>query len=437
MELISSRTKLPLMAGIVMMLTGCSNGSPVQIASASSPTSAGCQSNSVVPSCIMQNAKLALGEITDPENWVSAASEYAIGLQSIGDTQNAIAILDEAAVKTGAIEAIENRLKVMILTANSYAKLDKTAKARDIAERGESLALQIESNGKRSDIIGKLISVRAQTGQFSKALSRARAMPQSDATESAFKARTLREIAVYQAENKDFSGARKTLEDITMGLTYYRSTARSDIATLAFADGQHAIALTLLGEAEQIARAQDDGYFIAGALRDIGKSFFRGGYHKKAMGFFEDAKSGARQANSYQEKARSLSRIGTGLADCGLHSDGIKLFPQTIKFADQAKSETFKNYSYYEIAGSAAFAGDFDTARRLAELIPAISFGDATSLKDATKRDIVWGLARHNRLDDALDLARTISEPRERVQALSRLMQLQADPDMEAFSRYL
>jgi ABC-type hemin transport system substrate-binding protein len=144
MELISSRAKLPLMAGIVMMLTGCSNGSPVQIASASSPVSIGCQSNSVVPSCIMQNAKLALGEITDPENWVSAASEYAIGLQSIGDTRKAIAILDEAAVKTGTIEAIENRLKVMILTANSYAKLDKIAKARDMAERGESLALQIE-----------------------------------------------------------------------------------------------------------------------------------------------------------------------------------------------------------------------------------------------------------------------------------------------------
>ena len=209
------------------------------------------------------------------------------------------------------------------------------------------------------------------------------------------------------------------------------------MAELAFAADNDALAERLLTEADSIARAQDDGYFVAGALRDIGKAYYRGGNREIAMRYFTDAHAATGRAKSPQHKARSLSRVGTGLSDCGLYADAKRVIPAAREWAEQAKAPVFNNWAFYEIAGSAAFAGDFDTASELLAVIPDMKFSNATSLKAATQRDVAWGMARHGQLDGAVAMSTSIEKPRERVQALSRVVRLMVDPKMDAFPRYL
>ncbi len=186
-----------------------------------------------------------------------------------------------------------------------------------------------------------------------------------------------------------------------------------------------------------IARAQDNGYFVAGALRDIGFSYAVYGDAETANNYFSEAIAGSRNANSFQEKARSMSRIATRMADAGMTSETASMIAEATDLASQEESELFQQFSLYEIAGSAAFCGHFDTAQDLIEKIPSITFSSTASLKNSTIRDLAWGMAKHGDFVGAVKLANTIETKRERVQTLSRIARVILDPKMAAIARYL
>ena len=396
-----------------------------------------CPQNDVRQSCILGAAGTALAEIEDDRDWIAAAAEYALALDASSREAEARATLNTALDKTSAIADTGKQVAALLDIANAAAEIGASDLALQVIATGEGIVRQIGSEDKQVDLLGKFASAQAASGEIKQALAKAGALRGESENAASFKARTLREIAVHQAKAGDFSGAAQTISKITDGLTYYWSTARSDVAELAFAAGEKSLANRWLAEADKIARAQDDGYFIAGALRDIGKARYRGGEREAAMRYFEDAKDATANAKSAQHKARSLSRVGTGLADCGLYAEAQQVIPAARERADQAKSPIFKNFSFYEIAGSAAFAGDFNTANQLIALIPDMQFSNATSLKGATKRDVAWGLARHGQTQSGVVMASGIAKPRERVQALSRIVRLLAEPKMDAFPRYL
>ncbi|GAB5486944.1 MAG: hypothetical protein Pars2KO_05140 [Parasphingorhabdus sp.] len=396
-----------------------------------------CDENSIAISCLLQAAEQAFTEIESDLDWISAAGEFAVALSENGQKDKARNFLTQAGERIGRIE----NPGAKIAAAAELGKAASTAKLPDIAlamvAMGNEEVAKLEDNAKKYDLIGKLTAVQASAGQTDDAIQKVLSFPQTTDNHAALKARSLREIAVAQAKAGNFDAAERTIAQITFGLTYYQSTVRSDVAALAFEAGDSKRALMLLRQAETVARAQDNGYFVAGALRDIGVVYVDNDMLERAMPFFADAKAGARGANSNQERARALSRIGTGLADCGLYDEAKSVFAEARDFAKNAKSDLSRHFSHYEIAGSAAFAGDFDTANKLAATLPETKFGSTSSLKAATQRDLAWGLAKHGRTSEARTLINSIIPARERIMSYSRVVRLLTDPKMQAFPRYL
>ena len=157
----------------------------------------------------------------------------------------------------------------------------------------------------------------------------------------------------------------------------------------------------------------------------------------KALQLFDDAASLSDKARTPQHKARALSRIATVMADLGLEEHTVPYLRQAAVTAKTEASQAMRRYSFYEIVGSAYFANNSAVIADIMDDIPTAPFGSASSLRDATMRDIAWGLARHGDWDRAAAIARAIESPRERVQALSRLVRLIRNPDMNALPRYL
>lgn len=396
-----------------------------------------CSVESVDIACLLKTSEQAFAEIDGDSQWITAASEFSIALHAGQQDQAARSYLAQAVERTKLLKTALARVSAAAEVGKAAADAGQNDIAAAIVAWGEGQAITLEDNAKKYDLLGKLASAQAVAADPVSALIKVEAFPEKDDNYSAFKARSLREIAVAQAKAGGLEGAEQTISKITMGLTYYQSIARSDVASLAFQVGDERRALNLLREATLIAQGQENGYFIAGALRDIGAVYLDA--RRKDIGekLFEDAKTGARRAKNNQEKARALSRIATSLADCKQYADARKIFSEAERFADQAKSPAFEHFSKYEIAGSAAFAGDFKTAFRLVESIPETKFGRTTSLKAATKRDIAWGLIKHGRKQEALELIQSIRPARERIMAISRVVRLLAVPDMHALPRYL
>lgn len=396
-----------------------------------------CENNNLSAACLLVSGAAAFAEIDNDAHWITTASEFSVALHTDGQDQLARKYLQQAIEKVKSLDTPLAQISGAAEVGKAATEAGQNDIATGLVNWAESEATQLEDNAKRYDLVGKLASVEAAAGSANSALVKVHAFPETSDNHASFKARTYREIAVYQAQVGDFDAAEATIARMIMGLTYYQSTARSDVASLALKAGDQKRAMKLLKEAEAIAREQENGYFVAGALRDIGVVYERAGQNEKAQGYFEDAKAGARAANSNQEKARALSRIATSLADIEAYVDAQSIFAEALTFAKQAKSPLFENFCNYEIAGSAAFAGDFDIASSLAADLPETKFGSTTSLKAVTQRDIAWGLAKHGRLSDARQLIENIVPARERIMAISRIVRLLKDPKMEAFPRYL
>lgn len=386
---------------------------------------------------ILVLAREEVAALEDANLALDTASEYALALAAAGITEEASAVLLNAVKQAQAIGAARLSATRLADLAAAAAEIGLEDLANSAAESGESLLTAVEGESKQSDLLGKFLSARAAAGATSDAVARALAMPEHSEALASIKARTLREIAAHQAEAGAFAEAEQTLQRISMGMTYYAAVAHADVAGAALRADQAELARRLLGTAELLARKQENGYFVAGSLRDIALVYLRLGDKERGIGMIADARVGARSANSFQEQARALSRIGTSLADEGLYEEAVELLPEAAALAAQEEQAMMQHYAYYEIAGSAAFAGDFALASSLLVNLPDEAFLSANSLRSVAKRDLAWGLARHGRWEKALEVAAAIPTQREKIQALSRLVRLSADPAMDELPRYL
>lgn len=395
------------------------------------------EANDTNVTSIIVFAEQSLALIEDPFEWSTSAVELAIAKNAAGYGDGAWYLYGEAIKRAYTIEDNAKNETAMADIALSLSKVKANDKAIGYIDVISLFVERVDTAEKKQDINGKLATALAVHGDANIALSNALNLPEGNPTLDSYKARTLREVANQMAKKDEFEAAISALDHITMGLTYYRSMAHSDIAAAAINKGRNDLVPSLLENATVIARAQDNGYFIAGALRDIGFAFAKNGNLKLANDYFNEAMTGSRNANSFQEKARSMSRIATRMADAGVLSNTGAIINEAINFAKLEESELFQNFSYYEIAGSAAFCGEFDVARSLITDIPDIAFSSTASLKNSTIRDLAWGFAKHNDFASAVELANTISTNREKVIALSRIIRIMVDPNMSAVARYL
>lgn len=396
-----------------------------------------CEPDDINIPCLIQDAEIALGKIEDHFDWATAAVELAIAKDAIGKTDQAWLLFNEAVKRASQIENKTQQETAASDISLALSKVNSSEEALPIINSLQSFADNVETPEKKQDINGKLSTAIALHGETSNALEKALNLPEGNPTLDSFKAKTLREVANQMAKKGEFTKAKEALTHITMGLTYYASMAHSDVAAQAINKGNNGLASELLTAGTIIARAQDNGYFVAGAIRDIGYAYAKKEEISKARDLFLEAQKGAQNANSFQEKARAMSRIATRMADAWQLSGTKQIIEKAIDLANQEEREVFKNFSYYEIAGSAAICGHFDIARSLIENIPDIAFSSTKSLKNSTLRDLAWGFAKHGNYKAAYETAHVIRTEREKVQTLSRIVRVMINKDMNAVARYL
>ena len=417
-----SRWALPILFGISMLAFGAERDTDA------------CAADPDID-CLLSLAERELRSIDDDRSWVTAVSEVAVAAAEAGQSERALVLLERAddrtrdlepADKAGAIQELANALSVAEAEDRATALLDDAKAAQAL----------VDDPHKRADLYGKWIVLRAKT-DLAASVSAALEMSQADDNLAAYKARTLHELAPLQAQADQFDAALETLAAITMSISYYQAVARSDVAAISGASGRRDVAEAQFLRAEEVGREQSDGYFVAGALRQIGDGYSRLGETDVARGYFVDAAAGARTANSIQEKARALSRVATSLADHSQYDEARLLVREAIEIAASEPSEALRAWAFYEIAGAAAFSGDFVSANEVLEEIPASVVFSGVSVRSAAQRDVAWGYARHGRLDAAVAMAAGVVTVRERVQAYARIVRLLANTGMAALPRYL
>ena len=386
--------------------------------------------------CLLAAAESELQTLNDDRAWLTATSEIAISAAEIGQTERALTLLSGAEERARTLPPAEKASALHEL-ARAFNRSGARGRATELLDAADAAQALVEDAHKQADLSGKLIVLRAEHDGVAAAVRAALEMPQMDDNLAAYKARTLHDLAPLQAEAGDFDAALETLAAITMSISYYQAVARSDVAAIAGAADERRIAEAQFGLAEDTARAQSDGYFVAGALRQIGDGYSRLGQVDVARGLFADAAAGARTADSAQERARALSRVATSLADHALYDEARRLVEEAIRVAADEPSAPLRAWAYYEIAGAAAFAGDFASASEALDAIDASVVFSGVSVRSAAQRDVAWGYARHGRLDAGVTTAMGIVTPRERVQAYARMLRLIADPHMAALPRYL
>lgn len=386
---------------------------------------------------LLADAAAALGEIAERQAWIAASTEYADALTAVGRRDEAVALLSTAHNASFALGA-EDQLKAGVAIAQSLAAMDAAQEAGSVYTATRAIASQIENAVARQDALAKLATSMATLGRLDEAYNQIATLPQDEEGGLAsIKARAFRELANVASEQSDFATAQKAIKAITFGLPYYSAIARSDVAQHAVKAQRPALARELLEQAERLARADTDGYFGAGALRDVAEGWSDLGERSKALSLFKDAVELTDKARSPQHKARAISRIATVMADAGLAEESWAYLEESISTNRTETSDVMRRYSFYEIAGSAAFVGDFETALALIDEVPDEKFGSAGSLRAAALRDLAWGQARYGDIEQAAQTARSIGSPRERVQALCRIVRLIRNPEMDAFARYL
>ncbi|WP_109354009.1 hypothetical protein [Sphingorhabdus sp. EL138] len=396
-----------------------------------------CAPTTVSAYCILQTAEKSLTEIEDGSAWATSAAELAVAYDSNSNPEKSIALLTRSLEKISTLPKGTARDSALGDVAISIYSIRRNGKALMLLENVRSLSSSVTNEDKRADINGKRIVGVGTHGEIVIAIELAKAMPEQTGSQAGNKAITFRKLSARLAKSGEFDAAYSVAQDLTMSIAYYRSMVRSDIAVMADKKGDKTVFEKMLAEAAQMAREQDNGYFIAAALRDIGQAYVRAGHVDKADQYFKEARESARKARSFHERARSMSRIATRLGDVGRERTSLSIINESISLARQEENEAMRHYSLYEIAGAAAMSGNFEISRQLIDDIPNTPFGSATSLKSATQRDLAWGLFRYGRHENALATALAIRSIRERVHTLSRLVRIMNNPKMEALPRYL
>lgn len=395
-----------------------------------------CSIDPAQPYCVLERGYGLLQSEQDGAVWVNGAAELAQGYDRLGRSQRAYQLLQQAIQRAGEIEELKRRKGAYSDILVSSAALEPNASMLDIARVVFDNAEQFDALD-RADLEAKYAITLAVHESGDAGLQAALSLPQTNAYDTNYKAVALRKIAQILAKNENLGAARQTIAEITMSISYYQALARTDVAREAFAQGDTQLALTLIEEADIIARAQENGYFVGAALRDIAYSLHLAGLSDQADQYFDEAIRAAKLADEQNEKARATSRIATRLADAGLVSDARPLLDEAIALSKDIETGPRLGFTQYEIAGAAAFSGAFELSRSLIELTPDAPLGDAQSMKSAAQRDFAWGLARFGQTDAALTTCDQIKTQREQIQCFARVARVIWDPEQVAPPRYL
>lgn len=417
-----------LAALIAALIAGCERLQRPTLADAcAAPTTA---------RCAIASAQLALDGARDPASAASGAASLALAQDAAGDSTRARELLAFALEQAQAIDDAQARGNAWREIMAALGDLQPQAAATALRDQLLEAAIG-DVAAVRAKLQASATAVTARHESAALGLQQALSLAQDSEVAANAKAVALRGIAGELAARGDFAGARQAIDAITMSIRYYQAMARTDVALHAIEAGKIELAEALLDEAGAIGRAQDNGYFAGAVLRDIGFARQQLDEPAVAMLLFEDAVMTARRAPTANERARATSRIASRLADAKLLEETDLLLEFALEDAAGVAAGPMQSYTRFEIAGAAAFSGDFALARNLAATLPDEPFGGSSSVASAAQRDLAWGLARFGRVEEAFQTCSEIGPVRERVQAYSRVARLLINPGAAAHPRYL
>lgn len=415
----------------LLVLSGCAS------VNSNSRTTDGNIDSRLGPEAVLHLAENALETVNDSKIKSEVSVEVAKAQFALGQTEKAKKTLQTSSNGVDSIEGLKNKVSAMYAIAKGFADIGAKEETLALVDRTFDSLRKMEVTSSYWNTVGKLATTLATVEDFEKAFSVIDTMPDIGYAESAYKARTYKEIATLQAALGDFDGALSTLDKITMGITYYASTARAEVATYAINMGEKEIADKILAEALKIADEENEnGYFKAGMLRYVAQTYGKTKNTSDLIKYLEETVVASKNAPDSAYEARALTRVASAWADFGYNERGLDLITEALKIAQNIEEDSAHNRALYEIAGAAAFASDFEAAMKIAENISNDPQGGAMSIKNATYRDIAWGMVRHDRLAEAIQLVKKINTPREQVQAYSRIVILMKNPKMNAAPRY-
>ncbi|MEM1230165.1 MAG: hypothetical protein AAGI15_06480 [Pseudomonadota bacterium] len=397
--------------------------------------------------CLIARGQAVLDASSDPFVRASGAAALALAYDvaeagpetAQSPSAAALAVLREGLRASAQIAEDKTRGAALEELMSALGRLAPRSPAQ-VAPLREALLKAAGDTPAAVKLAAQATRTQAVHGQPGAALTDALALPQADAAAANAKAVALRALARTFAEQGDFERALTASAAITMSITYYQAMARTDLALQAQQQGNPALADRLLMEAERIGRSQDNGYFRGAVLREIAyaqQQASPAADGAQAQASFTAALAAAATAPSAQERARATSRIATRMADAALTAAAARALAAAGAFAEGIEPGPMQTYTTYELAGTAAFSGDFDQARAHIRRLPATAFGSARSVRAAARRDLAWGLVRHRRPAQALAVCEAIASPREQIQAFARAAVLLTRPQDPAPARYL
>ncbi|MEE2705127.1 MAG: hypothetical protein VX397_03305 [Pseudomonadota bacterium] len=394
--------------------------------------------NSKRQSCLMDWALKILREIQAPEQIIIPSIEIAKAYSIIKEKKKSDDILERAYKFSQKIDKNETRLTFYSEIINSY-EINKfnQKKILDLIEKGLIEVKKIQNEEIKSKIISNFSLSLSKLKLYKRSLSTLNSIPNKSELTNFFKAQTLRKISLVQATNGDLEFSLKTVELIKMGLPYYQAVALSDISPLFFQENFLDKSISILKEAEKISNTQENGYYKSAIQRDIAKAYAILKQNDISKLFYKLAILSAKTAQSNQEISRALSRIATDTNFSGFNNLTQEIIKDAINYAKNEQNRILRIYSFYEIAGSAAFSGDFGIALSLLKNIPDIPYKSSKSIRSSTQRDIAWGYAKNKQYNQAIRIIEQIKTKKEKIQAITRIVILLEDFGMEAFPRYL
>lgn len=397
-----------------------------------------CSARPLTVDCLLLEASGILSSLdADAFDWSTAAAELAIAYDANDQSSTAQQLITRATNRAFSLPLSENRAKAFGDIAQVVASMSSWEGGLALLESMDDGTRDIADVNKRADVLGKLIVASATQGDPMLAFERARQMPSSEGNQGDYRALTLRKVAARLAKAQRPENAAVAARAIDTGIDYYKSIARSDVAIEAAKQGRDGEAIALLKEAAQVATTIDNGYFKAASFRDIAVAYHFLGNAAQRDKAFVLAVDAAKTAKRPNEQARSMSRIATRMADIDQLQGTEDVIRRSITLGEAIESDGFRAFADYEITGAAAFSAQFTLASQVLRGIPDVPLASTKSVLSAAQRDLAWGLARHGRLAEAIELARKIRAARERVQALSRIVRVLIEPRMEALPRYL
>jgi tetratricopeptide (TPR) repeat protein len=380
--------------------------------------------------------------ITDPGRQVSALVAVATALARAGDVR-ALPAATRAESSAHAVQEPDRRASALAEVATALTRVGHQKHALSVLADAESAARTAPNPSNQSSALADVVAALAKSGEYDRAEALARSLREPGSA-----AWALTRIPAALAASGEIERAEALARSLPFG-PEDRAWVLTRTAAASALVGDHDHALTVLADAETIARSIQNRQIKVTRLTEIAAVLAQTGDHGHRSSVLVDAESTARASPNPANQAAALADVAVALARTGDY-DHAEIVVRCIEVPQaevQAisgiavaltlagrydRAETLaraiddpgdRAQAFTRIAAAAVRAGDQDRASTLA----AIAETTARTVMDSDWQAMVLGevssaLAQSREFDRAEIVARTLGDGWRKVTAVQRVV---------------